>query len=413
MDPRATVADVWKLESARIVAALTRLVRDVGLAEDLAQDALLAALEEWPAKGVPANPGGWLMLTAKHRAIDRLRRDDRLRGNLAELGRAAEQHQQHQAGTDFDAVLGDGADIGDDVLRLIFIACHPVLSREASVALTLRMIGGLTTAEIARAFLVPEPTIGQRISRAKRTLGDAEDPVRGAAAGRACGPSGRRTRNGLSDLQRGVRRDGGRRLDAPGRDRRGDPARPDAGRAGAGRTRGARPGRADGAARVPDGGAARPRRRAGAAAGTGPRPLGPGPDPQRFRGAAAGRQRSDGPYVLQAAIAASHARARTAGDTDWVRIAGLYELLVRRTPTPVVELNRAVAVSMAFGPERGLAIVDQLADPLRDYHLLPAVRGDLLRRLGRDAEARAEFARAADLARNAKERDVLLARAAM
>jgi len=173
MDPRATVEAVWKLESARIVAALTRLVRDVGLAEDLAQDALLAALEEWPVNGTPPNPGGWLMLTAKHRAIDRLRRDDRLRANLAEIGRAAEQ----ETGDDeFAAVLDDGAGIDDDVLRLIFIACHPVLSRESSVALTLRMIGGLTTAEIARAFLVPEPTIGQRISRAKRTLGDREIP---------------------------------------------------------------------------------------------------------------------------------------------------------------------------------------------------------------------------------------------
>jgi len=412
VDPRATVVDVWKLESARIVAALTRLVRDVGLAEDLAQDALLAALEEWPAKGVPANPGGWLMLTAKHRAIDRLRRDDRLRGNLAELGRAAEQWQEHQAGSDFDAVLDAGADIGDDVLRLIFIACHPVLSRESSVALTLRMIGGLTTAEIARAFLVPEPTIGQRISRAKRTLGERRIPFevpppderaeRLAAVletvylifneGYAATAGDDWMRPGLTS--EAIRL--GRMLAGLA------PAEPEV----------------HGLVALMELHASRMAAR-----------LGPDGEPVPLLEQNRGRwdqdlirsgfaallraERSDGPYVLQAAIAASHARARTAGDTDWVRIAGLYELLVRRTPSPVVELNRAVAVSMAFGPERGLAIVDQLAGPLRDYHLLPAVRGDLLRRLGRDDEARTEFARAAELARNAKERDVLLARAAM
>ena len=412
MDPRATVADVWKLESARIVAALTRLVRDVGLAEDLAQDALLAALEEWPAKGVPANPGGWLMLTAKHRAIDRLRRDDRLRGNLAELGRAAEQHQEHQTGTDFDAVLDDGADIGDDVLRLIFIACHPVLSREASVALTLRMIGGLTTAEIARAFLVPEPTIGQRISRAKRTLGERKIPFEVPP------PDERADR--LAAVLETVYLIFNEGYAATAGDDWMRPAVTD---------EAIRLGRmlAELAPAEPEvhGLVALMELHASRMAAR----LGPDGEPVPLLEQDRGRwdqelirsgfaallraQRSDGPYVLQAAIAASHAQARTAGDTDWVRIAGLYELLVRRTPTPVVELNRAVAVSMAFGPERGLAIVDQLADPLRDYHLLPAVRGDLLRRLGRDAEARAEFARAADLARNAKERDVLLARAAM
>jgi RNA polymerase sigma factor (sigma-70 family) len=412
VDPRATVADVWKLESARIVAALTRLVRDVGLAEDLAQDALLAALEEWPAKGVPANPGGWLMLTAKHRAIDRLRRDDRLRGNLAELGRAAEQHQEHQAGTDFDTVLDDGADIGDDVLRLIFIACHPVLSREASVALTLRMIGGLTTAEIARAFLVPEPTIGQRISRAKRTLGERKIPFEVPP------PDERADR--LAAVLETVYLIFNEGYAATAGD---DWMRPaltsEAIRLGR-MLAGLAPGEPEvhGLVALMELHASRMAAR-----------LGPDGEPVPLLEQDRGRwdqdlirggfaallraQPSDGPYVLQAAIAASHARARTAGDTDWVRIAGLYELLVRRTPTPVVELNRAVAVSMAFGPERGLAIVDKLAGPLRDYHLLPAVRGDLLRKLGRDAEARAEFARAADLARNTRERDVLLARAAM
>jgi RNA polymerase sigma-70 factor, ECF subfamily len=412
VDPRATVADVWKLESARIVAALTRLVRDVGLAEDLAQDALLAALEEWPAKGVPANPGGWLMLTAKHRAIDRLRRDDRLRSNLAELGRAAEQRQEHQAGSDFDAVLDDGADIGDDVLRLIFIACHPVLSREASVALTLRMIGGLTTAEIARAFLVPEPTIGQRISRAKRTLGERKIPFEVPPPDERADRLAAVLETVYLIFNEGYAATAGDDWMRPGLTSEAirlgrmlaelAPAEPEV----------------HGLVALMELHASRMAAR-----------LGPDGEPVPLLEQDRGRwdqelirsgfaallraQPSDGPYVLQAAIAASHARARTAGDTDWVRIVGLYELLVRRTPSPVVELNRAVAVSMAFGPERGLAIVDELEDPLRDYHLLPAVRGDLLRRLGRDAEARTEFARAADLARNAKERDVLLARAAM
>ncbi|MEV0715313.1 sigma-70 family RNA polymerase sigma factor [Asanoa sp. NPDC050611] len=407
MDPRATVAAVWKDESARIVAALTRLVRDVGLAEDLAQDALLAALEEWPVKGVPANPGGWLMLTAKHRAIDRLRRDDRLRANLAELGRAAEQQQLQQPDEP------DDTGIDDDVLRLIFIACHPVLSREASVALTLRMIGGLTTAEIARAFLVPEPTIGQRISRAKRTLGDRKIPFEVPP------PEERTTR--LAAVLETIYLIFNEGYAATAGD---DWMRP---------------------ALVNE--AVRLGRMLAALAPTEPEVhglvalmelhasrmaarLGPAGEPvpllrqdrdrwdqelirSGFASLLRAQRDNPGPYVLQAAIAASHAQATQADDTDWVRIVGLYELLVRQTPTAVVELNRAVAVAMAFGPERGLAIVDGLAESLRDYHLLPAVRGDLLRRLGRDAEARAEFARAARLARNAKERDVLLARAAM
>jgi predicted RNA polymerase sigma factor len=352
------------------------------------------------------------MLTAKHRAIDRLRRDDRLRSNLAELGRAAEQRQEHQAGSDFDAVLDDGADIGDDVLRLIFIACHPVLSREASVALTLRMIGGLTTAEIARAFLVPEPTIGQRISRAKRTLGERKIPFEVPQPDERADRLAAVLETVYLIFNEGYAATAGDDWMRPaltneairlGRMLAGlAPAEPEV----------------HGLVALMELHASRMAAR-----------LGPDGEPVPLLEQDRGRwdqelirsgfaallraQPSDGPYVLQAAIAASHARARTAGDTDWVRIAGLYELLVRRTPTPVVELNRAVAVSMAFGPERGLAIVDHLEDPLRDYHLLPAVRGDLLRRLGRDDEARAEFARAADLARNAKERDVLLARAAM
>ena len=409
MDPRATVEAVWKLESARIVAALTRLVRDVGLAEDLAQDALLAALEEWPVNGTPPNPGGWLMLTAKHRAIDRLRRDDRLRANLAEIGRAAEQ----ETGDDqFAAVLDDGAGIDDDVLRLIFIACHPVLSRESSVALTLRMIGGLTTAEIARAFLVPEPTIGQRISRAKRTLGDREIPFEVPP------PAERAAR--LAAVLETIYLIFNEGYAATAGD---DWMRPalaqEAVRLGR-MLAGLAPGEAEvhGLVALMELHASRM-----------PARVGPGGAPVPLLEQDRGRwdqslirsgfasllraDRQDGPYVLQAAIAASHAQARQPGDTDWVRIAGLYELLVRQTPTPVVELNRAVAVALAFGPERGLEIVDRLAEPLRDYHLLPAVRGDLLRRLGRDAEARAEFARAAELARNARERDVLLERAGM
>jgi RNA polymerase sigma-70 factor, ECF subfamily len=405
MDPRSTVEAVWKLESARIVAALTRLVRDVGLAEDLAQDALLAALEEWPVKGTPPNPGGWLMLTARHRAIDRLRRDDRLRANLAELGRAAEQQTD---GEEFD----DGAGIDDDVLRLIFIACHPVLSRESSVALTLRMIGGLTTAEIARAFLVPEPTIGQRISRAKRTLGDRKIPFEVPP------PAERAAR--LAAVLETIYLIFNEGYAATAGD---DWMRPalaeEAVRLGR-MLAGLAPGEAEvhGLVALMELHASRMAARVG--------PDGaPVPLLEQDRGSwdlslirsgfasLLRADRQDGPYVLQAAIAASHAQARQPGDTDWVRIAGLYELLVRQTPTPVVELNRAVAVAMAFGPERGLEIVDRLAEPLRDYHLLPAVRGDLLRRLGRDAEARAEFARAAELARNTRERDVLLERAGM
>ncbi|HTF12615.1 MAG TPA: DUF6596 domain-containing protein, partial [Asanoa sp.] len=329
--------------------------------------------------------------------------------NLAEIGRAAEQ----ETGDDqFAAVLDDGAGIDDDVLRLIFIACHPVLSRESSVALTLRMIGGLTTAEIARAFLVPEPTIGQRISRAKRTLGDREIPFEVPP------PAERAAR--LAAVLETIYLIFNEGYAATAGD---DWMRPalaqEAVRLGR-MLAGLAPGEAEvhGLVALMELHASRM-----------PARVGPGGAPVPLLEQDRGRwdqslirsgfasllraDRQDGPYVLQAAIAASHAQARQPGDTDWVRIAGLYELLVRQTPTPVVELNRAVAVALAFGPERGLEIVDRLAEPLRDYHLLPAVRGDLLRRLGRDAEARAEFARAAELARNARERDVLLERAGM
>ena len=400
---------MWRLESARIVAGLARLVRDVGLAEDLAHDALVAALEEWPVRGIPANPGGWLMLTAKHRAIDRLRRDDRFRQNLPELGRAL-----RDSTTDFDAVLEDDR-LDDDLLRLIFVACHPVLSREASVALTLRLLGGLTTAEIARAFLVPEPTIGQRISRAKRTLADkgvpfevpppAERPARLATVlevvylifneGYAATAGDDWMRPALAhEALRLGRVLAGLAPDEP---------------------------EVHGLVALMELHSSR------AAARTGPAGE-PVPLLEQNRGrwdqllirrgyAALVRAerlgRPVGPYVVQAAIAASHARARTPEETDWAGIAGLYEVLVRLTPTPVVELNRAVAVGMADGPARGLEIVDRIAgEPaLRDYHLLPTVRGDLLARLGRADEARAEFRRAAALARNARERTVLAERA--
>ncbi len=408
-DPRAAIEAVWRLESARIVAGLARLVRDVGLAEDLAHDALVAALEEWPVRGIPANPGGWLMLTAKHRAIDRLRRDDRFRQNLPELGRAL-----RDSTTDFDAVLEDDR-LDDDLLRLIFVACHPVLSREASVALTLRLLGGLTTAEIARAFLVPEPTIGQRISRAKRTLADkgvpfevpppAERPARLATVlevvylifneGYAATAGDDWMRPALAhEALRLGRVLAGLAPDEP---------------------------EVHGLVALMELHSSR------AAARTGPAGE-PVPLLEQNRGRwdqllirrgyaalvhAERLGRPVGPYVVQAAIAASHARARTPEETDWAGIAGLYEVLVRLTPTPVVELNRAVAVGMADGPARGLEIVDRIAgEPaLRDYHLLPTVRGDLLARLGRADEARAEFRRAAALARNARERTVLAERA--
>ena len=408
-DPRAAIEAVWRLESARIVAGLARLVRDVGLAEDLAHDALVAALEEWPVRGIPANPGGWLMLTAKHRAIDRLRRDDRFRQNLPELGRAL-----RDSTTDFDAVLEDDR-LDDDLLRLIFVACHPVLSREASVALTLRLLGGLTTAEIARAFLVPEPTIGQRISRAKRTLADkgvpfevpppAERPARLATVlevvylifneGYAATAGDDWMRPALAhEALRLGRVLAGLAPDEP---------------------------EVHGLVALMELHSSR------AAARTGPAGE-PVPLLEQNRGRwdqllirrgyaalvhAERLGRPVGPYVVQAAIAASHARARTPEETDWAGIAGLYEVLVRLTPTPVVELNRAVAVGMADGPARGLEIVDRIAgEPaLRDYHLLPTVRGDLLARLGRADEARAEFRRAAALARNTRERTVLAERA--
>jgi RNA polymerase sigma factor (sigma-70 family) len=429
-DPRATVEAVWRLESGRIVAALTRLVRDVGLAEELAQDAVVAALQEWREGGVPPNPAGWLMTTARHRAIDRLRRNDRLAVKVAELGRAVEDDQRTHGRADFDVVEEDD-DLKDDVLRLIFVACHPVLSTEARVALTLRVLGGLTTDEIARAFVVPEATVAQRIVRAKRTLADRkipfEIPPPAERAGRLASVleviylifnEGYTATAGADWLRPELTHEAlrlGRVLAELAPD---EPevhglvalmeiqASRNASRVG---PQGEpvplleqNRGRWD-QLLIRRGYAALLRaERVGRLAGA----VGPA--------GSGGDAGAVGPYVLQAAIAACHARARVAADTDWTAIAALYARLAQLTPTPVVELNRAVAVAMAYGPQRGLEIVDAVAaDPaLRDYHLLPTVRGDLLARLGRTGDARAEFERAAALTRNERERAVLQSRAA-
>jgi RNA polymerase sigma factor (sigma-70 family) len=401
------------MEAPRLIAGLARIVRDVGLAEDLAQDALVAALERWPESGVPDNPGAWLMATAKHRAIDRLRRKTLVERKHEELGRDAEARQD-MAVADLEAAIDD--DIGDDLLRLMFIACHPVLSTEARVALTLRLLGGLTTEEIARAFLVPEPTVAQRIVRAKRTLSEAgvpfEVPRRDLFAAR------------LSSVLQVIYLVFNEGYAATAGD---DWMRPalceDALRLGrilaelvpkepevlglvalmeiqASRFN-ARTGPSGEPVLLLDQNRARW-------------------DQLLIRRGLAALERAEalggarGPYALQAAIAACHARARTPGETDWARIAALYEALARLAPSPVVELNRGVAVAMAFGPAAGLELVDALtSEPsLQSYHLLPSVRGDLLSRLGRFDEARAEFERAASLTKNARERELLLERAA-
>jgi RNA polymerase sigma-70 factor, ECF subfamily len=404
---------VWRIESARLIAGLARMVRDVGLAEDLAQDALVAALEQWPASGVPANPGAWLMSVAKRRALDHFRRDRLLERKHEELGREIDARQERVV-PELDAALDD--EVGDDLLRLVFTACHPVLSREARVALTLRLLGGLTTEEIARAFLVPEPTVAQRIVRAKRTLAEARVPFEV--------PRGAELAERLSSVLEVVYLVFNEGYAATAGD---DWMRPalceDALRLGrilAGLM--PREPEVHGLVALMEIQASRAGARVGA---SGEAVLLLDQDRARWDHVLIGRglaalARAEalggalGPYALQAAIAACHARARTAGDTDWARIATLYAALARLAPSPVVELNRAVALSMAFGPAAGLELVDALtAEPaLRDYHLLPAVRGDLLHRLGRAAEARAEFERAAALTRNARERDVLLARAA-
>ena len=402
---------VWRLESPRIIAGVARLVNDLGLAEELAQDALVAALEQWPGSGVPDNPGAWLMAVAKRRAIDAIRRERRLERKIAELGHGLETGAP---GTDPEEAL-DPERIEDDLLRLVFTACHPVPPAPARVALTLRMLGGLTTGEIARAFLTSEATVAQRIVRAKRTLARANVPFEvPAGAARAA-----RLASVLEVIY--LIFNEGYAATAGDEWVRADLCR-EALRLGR-VLAGLMPGEAEvhGLVALMEIQASRARARIG--------PSGePVPLAEQDRGrwdrllihrgfASLLRARAlggpPGPYVLQAAIAACHARAATAEDTDWKQIAGLYELLARTAPSPVVELNRAVAVGMAFGPERGLAIIDALAgEPaLRNYHLLPSVRGDLLARLGRTAEAAAEFARAAALTRNAPERRLLRRRA--
>jgi RNA polymerase sigma factor (sigma-70 family) len=418
VEAHRAVDAVWRLESARIIAGLARMVRDVGLAEDLAQEALVAALRQWPESGIPPNPGAWLMATAKHQAIDRVRRDERLQRNVDLLGQELRSRQQAAifgGSPDLDAVADDDF-VADDVLRLMFVACHPVLSAEARVALTLRLIGGLSTGEIARAYLTAEPTIAQRIVRAKRTLADRQVPFE-------VPPASERPARLASVLEvvylifnEGYTATAGDSWTRPelcyealrlGRMLAGlSPDEPEV----------------HGLVALMEIQSSRMRAR-----------LGPAGEPvpllEQNRGiwdqllirrgfAALLRAQSlgqpAGPYVLQAAIAACHASARSGDGTDWAQIAALYELLGQVMPTAVVELNRAVAVGMAFGPARGLELADALTSlpELRNYHLLPSVRADFLAKLGRQEESRAEYTRAASLTRNAAERAVLLERAA-
>ena len=408
---------VWRIESARIIAGVARLVRDIGTAEELAQDALVAALEHWPRDGVPDNPGAWLMATAKHRALDRLRRDKLQASKHEELGHDLEAQEALIVPDFVDALDAARQDtIGDDLLRLIFTACHPVLSTEARVALTLKLLGGLTTGEIARAFLVPEPTIAQRIVRAKRTLSAARVPFELPADDSLAARLGSVLEVVYLVFNEGYTATSG-----------GDWMRPalvaDALRLGRILAQLA-PDEPEvhGLAALMELQASRAAARVDAEG----RPvLLLDQDRTRWdrllirRGLVA-LERAEalggalGPYALQAGIAACHARAPTADATDWERIAALYDALAQAAPSPVVELNRAVAVAMASGPAAGLEIADALrGEPsLASYHLLPSVRGDLLAKLGRHAEARAEFERAAELTRNERERDLLLQRAA-
>ena len=406
-----TIDAVWRIESPRLIAGLTRIVRDVGLAEDLAQDALVAALEQWPQSGVPDNPGAWLMATAKHRAIDHFRRNTLLDRKHGELGR--ELGAKERAVPDLDSALDD--DFGDDLLRLVFISCHPVLSTEAQVALTLRLIGDLKTEEIARAFLAPEATIAQRVVRAKRTLAEKrvpfEVPRRAELAGRLSSVLGviylifneGYSATAGEDWMRPALCEEALRLGRILAELA--PQEPEVHglvalmEIQASRSR-ARVGRSGEPILLFDQNRAHWDQlliRRGLAALTHAEKLGSAP----------------GPYVLQAEIAACHARARTPEETDWPRIVTLYATLAQLAPSPVVELNRAVAVGMAFGPAAGLELVDALTAErsLENYHLLPSVRGDLLKKLSRLDEARAEFERAASLTRNARERQLLLERA--
>ena len=410
-DAHRAIDAVWRIESPRLIAGLTRIVRDIGLAEELAQDALLAAVEQWPESGVPDNPGAWLMATAKHRAIDRLRRDARLERKQEVIGRELEAAQKMAT-----AVPESGGDFGDDLLRLIFIACHPVLSTEARVALTLRLLGGLSTDEIGRAFLVPEPTIAQRIVRAKRTLTAAHVPFEVPAASDLEARLGSVLEVIYLIFNEGYSATAGDDwmrpalcLDALRLGRLVAELLP-------------REPEAHGLVALMEIQASRTRARVGPAG----EPIllldqNRGQwDPLLIRRGLAALERAEalggalGPYALQAAIAACHARARTPEETDWPQIAALYDALAQLAHSPVVELNRAVAYGMAFGPAAGLELADALvAEPsLRSYHLLPSVRGDLLAKLGRSDEARSEFEHAAALTRNARERELLLERAA-
>jgi RNA polymerase sigma factor (sigma-70 family) len=410
-DTHRTINAVWRIEAARLIAGLARMVRDVGLAEELAQDALVAALERWPVAGVPDNPGAWLMAIAKHRAVDLLRRRTLLERKHAEL--ASELDDRLEA-ADLEAALDD--DIGDDLLGLMFTACHPVVSTEARVALALRLLGGLSTEEIARAFLVPEPTVAQRIVRAKRTLAEKRVPF--------AVPRGSERAERLSSVLEVIYLVFNEGYTATAGD---DWMRPalceEALRLGRilAELAPSEP-EVHGLVALMEIQASRARARTGPA---GEPILLLEQDRARWDGLLIRRGLSalaraealggaQGPYALQAAIAACHARAHTPEDTDWARIVSLYDALAKLAPSPVVALNRAVAHAMAFGPAAGLDLVDALAaEPLlANYHLLPSVRGDLLRKLGRLAEARAEFERAAELARNARERELLLARAA-
>lgn len=412
-DATRAVETVWRIESARLIAGLARIVGDVGFAEDLAQDALVAAIETWPRSGVPDNPGAWLMATARNRAIDQMRRGKTYARKQEEMA--------HEIGAQFAIERADFAaeiddEVGDDLLGLMFACCHPLLSEEARVALTLRLLGGLTTTEIARAFLTPEKTVAQRLVRAKRTLREARAPLDV--------PRGEELEARLPSVleviylvfNEGYAASAGEDWIRPALCEEAlrlgrilaelAPAEPEA----------------HGLIALLEIQASRSRAR-----------IGPGGEPvllldqnralwdpllivrgRRALERAQALPRPLGPYGLQAAIAACHARALRAEETDWVRIAALYEALSHVSPSPVVELNRAVALGMAFGPEIGLKLVDQIAaEPaLREYHLLPSVRGDLLARLGRGAEAGAEFRRAAELTANERERELLLARAA-
>lgn len=411
-ETRKAIEAIWRIESARLLGRLVRLLRDVGWAEDLAQDALLSALERWPESGIPENPGAWLMTAAKHKALDQLRRRemlDRKHALLEDEAKAAPQRAEEELAHAIDE------NVGDDVLRLILIACHPVLSQEARAALTLRLLGGLTTEEIARAFLLPEATIAQRIVRAKRTLLEARVPFEV--------PRGEELRARLSSVLSVIYLIFNEGYSATKGD---DWMRPslceDALRLGR-ILAGLLPTEAEvhGLVALMELQSSRTKAR-----------LSPSGEPillleqdrSRWdhllirRGIAALARAESlatplGPYALQAALAACHARARTAEETDWRKIVALYDALAEMSPSPVVELNRAVAVAMAFGPEEGLALVDELMEEpaLRSYHLLPSVRGDLLSKLGRFSEASAEFARAAEMTQNSRERVLLLSRA--